>query len=290
MQKELRNIVIASIFFTSTATAQTVLHIGDQGEFCSFAPTDVIESELYGFESSEEAEELVADIMSTVGLVPRFKISAGNVPNAAAVIDGENRLIFYSESWVQKTMRNNRWAAVSLMAHEIAHHLNGHTLTADGSRPPTELEADLFSGFAVGKLGGSLSDAQWLFEQLGENGSDTHPPRSARLEAVAVGWRDATGGTVTQQPQNLPTAGMGFIFSDSDTRLISGNELQALTRYELRIARNEIFARRGRYFKSADLKSHFSQFNWYQPYSFDVPLNDTERTNVSRIKGEENSR
>ena len=98
---------------------------------------------------------------------------------------------------------------MALLSHEIAHHLNGHTLEAGGSRPPTELEADKFAGFAVGKLGGSLQEAQWLFRQLSAEGSETHPPRSARLEAVAVGWRDATGGQVLQTPvaTSAPTTG-----------------------------------------------------------------------------------
>ncbi|WP_175483260.1 M48 family metalloprotease [Salinihabitans flavidus] len=143
---------------------------------------------------------MVADIMSTVGLVPRFEIFAANVPNAAAVIEGQQRLIVYSESWIQNTADNNRWAAIALLGHEIAHHLNGHTLEAGGSRPPTELEADRFAGFVVGKLGGNLQEAQWLFNRLPRHGSETHPPRSARLEAVAVGWRDATGGSMNTPP------------------------------------------------------------------------------------------
>ncbi len=192
--------------FTPQVSAQTLLNLGGQDHLCSFAPDEVFDEQIYSFSSSKQAEDLVADILSTVGLVPRFQIYAGNVPNAAAVIDGDQRLIVYSEDWIQNEIANNRWAAVALLSHEIAHHLNGHTLEAGGSRPPTELEADKFAGFAVGKLGGSLQDAQWLFKQLSASGSDTHPPRGARLEAVAVGWRDATGGQVIRStPKDEPS-------------------------------------------------------------------------------------
>ncbi|KUJ73445.1 hypothetical protein AVO45_15300 [Ruegeria marisrubri] len=219
-------VILPLLLGATSAQAQSRLEIANQSHICSFAPDDVLEGEIYSFSSSQQARDMVADIMSTVGLVPRFTIFAANVPNAAAVIDGEERLIVYSEDWIQNTIPNNRWAAVALLGHEIAHHLNGHTLEAGGSRPPTELEADRFAGFAVGKLGGSLEDAQWLFRQLPEAGSDTHPGRKARLEAVAVGWREATGGRVgtpppsdtpqvRAEPQDAPAAGDWLVIAGS---------------------------------------------------------------------------
>lgn len=187
------------------AQAQAVLSLEDTNSFCSFGANDVVPHDLYSFSSSDEAKKLVADIMSTVGLAPRFTVYSANVPNAAAVIKDGKRLILYSESWMQNTVANHRWAAVALLGHEIAHHLNGHTLGVGGSRPSTELEADKFAGFAVGKLGGTLQDAQWLFQQMQSAGSETHPPKSARLEAVAVGWRDATVGTTVVATAPPPT-------------------------------------------------------------------------------------
>ncbi|MHC2338033.1 YARHG domain-containing protein [Bradyrhizobium sp. USDA 4454] len=51
----------------------------------------------------------------------------------------------------------------------------------------------------------------------------------------------------------------------------------------MRIARNEIFARRGRYFDSADLKAYFSRFAWYAPNSWNPRLNAIEEANVALI-------
>lgn len=277
----------------SSANSQTLINVDVKKHACSFAPDEVIENEIYSFASSKEAEDLVKRIVSTVGLVPRFDVFAANVPNAAAIIDGEDRLIVYSESWIRNTIPDNKWAVVALMSHEIAHHLNGHTLEAGGSRPPTELEADKFAGFAVGKLGGSLQDAQWLFRQLPKAGSDTHPPQSARLEAVAVGWRDATGGgtlrsqETVQETQERPT---GYIIPVSSQRILTTGDLRSFSKPELRLARNEIFARKGRFFQSADLSNYFSQFDWYQPFTFDVELTAVEKENVAIIKAEERLR
>jgi hypothetical protein len=79
----------------------------------------------------------------------------------------------------------------------------------------------------------------------------------------------------------------GFIFSDSDRRLLTVAELQGLSSEQLRIARNEIYARKGRYFKDGSLTAHFSQFSWYQPNRWDVTLNDIEHANVRLIQSME---
>ena len=78
--------------------------------------------------------------------------------------------------------------------------------------------------------------------------------------------------------------GSDFIFPDSDSRLLASNELGGLSKDDLRIARNEIFARRGRYFSSSDLTAQFSRFSWYQPHTWDPQLNNIESANVALIE------
>ena len=38
---------------------------------------------------------------------------------------------------------------MTLLAHEVGHHLNGHTIHRGGSTPELELEADEFAGFIL---------------------------------------------------------------------------------------------------------------------------------------------
>ena len=76
----------------------------------------------------------------------------------------------------------------------------------------------------------------------------------------------------------------GFLFADSDARYLTRAELQKLSADRLHIARNEIFARRGRYFKDDALRTYFSQFPWYQPHAWDVPLSPAEQANVKLIQ------
>jgi hypothetical protein len=96
------------------------------------------------------------------------------------------------------------------------------------------------------------------------------------------------------KPPSPPSAAAGrstdFIFPDSDRRLLSRSELAGLSTAELRIARNEIYARRGMQFKSADLRERFEKFGWYRPHTSDPALNPVETQNVSLIQQAEAGR
>ncbi len=80
-----------------------------------------------------------------------------------------------------------------------------------------------------------------------------------------------------------------YIFPDSNTRELSRSELEPLSKEQLRLARNEIFARHGMIFGVADLDQYFGAKSWYKPsVSSDdfytvVNLSDVERTNIDLI-------
>ena len=59
--------------------------------------------------------------------------------------------------------------------------------------------------------------------------------------------------------------------------------LRGLSPDQLRLARNEIYARRGRFFRDPALAAHFGRFPWYRPYAWEVPLNAVEKANVGLI-------
>lgn len=75
----------------------------------------------------------------------------------------------------------------------------------------------------------------------------------------------------------------------SDDRYLQEADLVGLDKRMLRIARNEIFARHGYSFNSSDLRSHFSQYTWYNPYTKNVALSRVEQSNIEFIKNYENS-
>jgi hypothetical protein len=78
-----------------------------------------------------------------------------------------------------------------------------------------------------------------------------------------------------------PAPQSDFLIPDSDRRVLAPSELKRLSKEELRIARNEIFARRGRYFEAPDLKARFERFSWYSPNTWNPKLNSIEQANVA---------
>ena len=154
---------------------------------------------------------------------------------------------------------------------------------AEPSAPvgPTEKEA-----FALAQSIGT--EAAWnAFLEQYPGGSYAAFAVAARDKLSGAAGEGATDGVEDPGPDRGEN---GFIFPLSDRRLIAPEELDGLSREELRIARNEIFARRGRKFKTRSLKRHFSQFPWYRPHSWNVALNAVERANVELIKLLEQSR
>ncbi len=153
-------------------------------------PPHEIRTSFFRFKSGDEANDIVNDIMALYSLPPNFEVYRGPYDNAAARIENGRRVIYYSQDWFARVIGEDRWKAVVMMAHEIGHHLSGHTLTHGSNRMKQELEADIFAGSVVARLGGSLADARRLYMTLPKRGTSTHPSRRERLEAVAVGWTD----------------------------------------------------------------------------------------------------
>ena len=79
----------------------------------------------------------------------------------------------------------------------------------------------------------------------------------------------------------------GFLFPDSDHRYLGEADFAGMSKLELRLARNEIFARHGRFFKDQTLANYFSQFPWYQPSAVEVPVSQLEETNVDTLMAAE---
>ncbi len=111
---------------------------------------------------------------------------------------------------------------------------------------------------------------------------------AARAKLAASASVPAKRQTAAIAPEpSRSHAPSGFLFPNSHKTRISPGELDGLSKRDLRIARNEIFARRGRHFKSADLRQHFGQFEWYRPHTWNPKLNRIERANVKLIKNTE---
>lgn len=77
-----------------------------------------------------------------------------------------------------------------------------------------------------------------------------------------------------------------YIFDTSSEEVLSSIDLCMLTSEELRIARNEVYARHGYIFESSDLNEYFNEKSWYQESTSeleDITLSYIEQQNVELI-------
>jgi hypothetical protein len=152
------------------------------------------------FQAESEAVRVFQQIMGAQGLSAKIEIRAsGDVENAAAFLDDAGtRIIAYNVLFMDEVKKKTGryWSLISIMAHEVGHHLNFHTYVKGMPSPEQsrkdELEADYFSGHALARLGASLDEALAAMRAISPlEESSTHPGRDARLQVIALGWKSA---------------------------------------------------------------------------------------------------
>ena len=139
-------------------------------------------------------QEMLQQIINVIGVNENFELKEANVLNIEATISDKKKYILYNPAFITtvNTVTKNKWSVIWLLAHEIGHHVNGHTSGPGGNNLALELEADEFAGFILHKLGASLRESQNVMYFIAKpEESKTHPGRNSRLLAVEKGWRKA---------------------------------------------------------------------------------------------------
>jgi len=166
----------------------------DASELCDFYQSR-------GFATYRNADIALDKILDVTGMAKRFVLKECNdISNCLATTYKGIRYILYDRDFMDAiATRTNSWSSISILAHEIGHHVNGHTLGGETTLSESrqmEIEADEYSGFVMFKLGASLSQAQEAIRVYGSDKDDsysTHPSRNKRLRAIERGYNKAKG-------------------------------------------------------------------------------------------------
>ncbi len=173
----------------------------DASELCAFYRGN-------DFSIDKNAEIALDKILAVTGMSKRFVLKECNeISNCVAISYNGIRYILYDKSFMEEIAKStSSWSSLSIFAHEIGHHVNGHSLdlliyAAEVVNAPSlaesrqmELEADEFSGFVMYKLGASLFQSQEAITLISTNKDDnysTHPSKDKRLSAIAKGYNKA---------------------------------------------------------------------------------------------------
>ena len=155
--------------------------------------------------SDIDAEDALERILDVIGASKNFAlVPCDKISNAVATAYKGTRYILYDKKFMSLVNQNtNDWSNLFILAHEVGHHINGHSLDLllyanDVVDAPTlerkrkqELEADEFAAFVLAKLGASIAQLNNVITLIANNSDDTfstHPNRKKRLLSVKEGF------------------------------------------------------------------------------------------------------
>ena len=191
--------ILALLFLTLNVLGQNSKPTRDALKICSVLQGN-------GFTTNNEAESALDKILSVIGASKRFVLQpCDGINNAVATSFRGIRYILYDRDFMNTISYGDNWGNIFILAHEVGHHINGHSLdhvlyavdvveqkTLSQSRKE-ELEADEFAGFILAKLGGPLSAGIKALSSSSNNDDtySTHPKRDKRIAALKKGFNSA---------------------------------------------------------------------------------------------------
>ena len=214
--------IVVLLFFVQVSFGQTKAGL----ELCI-----QYQNSFSGFTTEIEANEALDKILNVIGASKNFTlVPCDDISNALAVtFKGERFILFDGEFMRKITQLTNNWANLFILAHEVGHHINGHTrdfllatVLDDQSladRRKEELEADEFASFIVSKLGASYAQIEETIDLIASNESDqysTHPSYDKRIAAVKKGFDRAYSSSGTSKSNSSNRNKSSVVISNSN--------------------------------------------------------------------------
>lgn len=272
---------------------QTQIFELNQNSYAPYAPEDIDE---YGNEKQKKGNKLFVAIIVCGSII----ITAAII--FATIIFGKNCASGGSVSPTEATSVTDPTAPT--------------TATAETFEVPDVLgypEEDAVStleslGFKVSilKQNSDLVDEGRVIDQSPKSGNRIEAGGTVTL-SVSLGSEDSTEeetGEPTEATEETETEAKTeteaertisyYILPESDQRYLDYTDIADISGFDLVLARNEIYARHGRKFDSAEVQEYFNKCTWYngttEPENFDESvLNAYERANVDFILQKEYS-
>lgn len=263
--------------------------------FCSNCGTKISKDEQSDISVVNEVSD--TDIEPSVDSVPVTEVDSCDVE--------ETNNTSFAEAKKQLLSPKNRWvlfgvvmalAFVVGLACPLAIALTDPTSSLSGQLNISVLDEHESSTSSSGSASSDSSKPD------SSTSSSSPMPSSSTSSDSSTSSPSSSTSSSSSSSSELTKSAVGgieeeYILPEIDSHLYTEQELDALSDYELYLARNEIFARYGREFKNSDLVEHFNSKDWYSPkYSpseFDSmpdPLSSTEKDNLALIRALEKSR
>lgn len=157
---------------------------------------------------NDDVTQAINKMMDKLGANNRYLIkSCSSIDNCQAVFYNEKAYILYNPEFLKgikhfnftetSLPKSDDWEALTVLAHEIGHHINQHVVNPPegASAKDLELEADEFAGYMMYHMGATLEQTQQVMHSSVisdvERPYSTHPTRQKRLAAIEKGYNKA---------------------------------------------------------------------------------------------------
>lgn len=163
----------------------------------------------------------------------------------------------------------------------------GEILLQDGSIPypgSTQVDVQVEVGNRDQQGAGIYSDAYDIYEQATmpstrDGGAQRPAPQDGALPP-----EDTSQAPIPEARDKVE----GQVFGDSANRPLTATDLQGLSADQIKVARNEIYARHGYSFGDEQLRNHFQSQSWYkEDPNWDGRLSRMEERNVMFLQNHE---
>ena len=190
--------------------------------------------------------------------------------NCGREIKKEERFCPYCGSENKKTKKKNKWLT-GVMGLIVVCIILGIVAGAMNSNKKEDAKKDTASNT----------------EKATEKQTTAASTKTAASTETAS-TKQTKNNTQDADDQQDETENSEYIWPESDTRYVEQDEIDQLTKNEVRLAINEIYARHGRIFENSELREYFESKDWYdgtiEPEDFDEDvLNQYEKANVKLL-------
>ena len=120
-------------------------------------------------------------------------------------------------------------------------------------------------------------------------GSTTEQINGKPYTITAVPTSETDNGNTVYEITSITNYAGDYILANSGTKLLTNDDIKGMSKHDLALARNEIYARHGRKFQTEEYSKYFSSKSWYSinpNYNYsddDSNLNSIEVKNVQFI-------
>lgn len=176
-----------------------------------------------------------------------------------------------------------------LTKYSVEENMYLRITTTSGEIVKIECFDDMVSGY-IEEQEDLLDELTGATDDSG-TGDDTYSYDNSDTDSSAYSYDDSDTDSATYSYDDSDEEGESdysddysdeYIIPDSDSRKLTEDDVIGLTDEEIRIARNEIYARHGRLFNDSELQEYFDSLSWY--YGYIEPEDFVETEELSKLE------